>query len=160
MSRTNKLGRSLPIAGAAALLVVGASFAHDSAPTVSSPSTTGEVRVGDDDVLVGTEWESEDVQGDEDDLAGKAEDDVVAEDQDENDQGENEDQGDDHVAPAAPTPAKPHKAKPATHVVASHDGDQGEDNDDQGDDSEHDGAHDGSHDGEHDDGGEHDGGDD
>ena len=158
MSRTHKIGRSLPIAGVAALLVVGASFAHDSAPPSSSaPATTDEIRTGDDDVLAGTEWESENEQGDEDDLAGKAEDDAEVGDQDENDQGENEDQGDDHVAPAAPKPAKTHKAKPATHVVASHDDDQGEDNDDQGEDGEHDGDHDGSHDGEHDDGGdEHD----
>jgi hypothetical protein len=158
MSKTHKLGRSLPIAGAAALLVVGASFAHDSAsPTSTAPSTTGEIRPGDDDIqvdaLTGTESQDENAQGDEDDLAGKAEDDAAVADQDENDQADNEDQADDHVAPAAPKPAKTHKAKPATHVVASHEDDQGDDNDDQGED----GNHDGSHDGEHEDGGgEHD----
>jgi hypothetical protein len=159
MSTTHKLGRSLPIAGAAALLVVGASFAHDSgAPTSTTHSTTGEIRVGDDDLqidaLVGTGAEVEDAQGDEDDLAGKAEDDLETGDQAENDQAENDHQ----AAPEAPKPAKTHKAKPATHIVASHDAseaednndDQGEDNNDQGED----GDHQGSHDGEHDDGGD------
>jgi hypothetical protein len=139
--------------------VVGASFAHDSAPpTSNAPATTDEIRTGDDDALIfalaGTESEFENEQGDEDDLAGKAEDDAEVGDLDENDQGEdNDDQGDDHVAPAAPKPAKTHKTKPATHVVASHDDDQGEDNDDQGEDGDHDGSHDGEHD---DDGGGHD----
>jgi len=171
MSRTHRLGRSLPIAAVVALLVVGASFAHDSAPaTTSDPSSTSAVGTGDDDRqidgIVGTEWESaDDQQGDEDDLAGKAEDDVEVGDQDENDdqdeaddqddQGENEDQ--EEAKPAAPK------------VVSSHDGDEAEDNDDQGEDEDNDeaedgehddGDHDGSDDGEHDDGGEHDGGDD
>jgi hypothetical protein len=171
MSTTRKVGRSLPIAGVAALLVVGASFAHDSAPSAPTPSTTTrEVGTGDDDreidALAGTVWDSENGQGDEDDLAGKAQDDSEAGDQDENEQGENEDQNEsDHqAAPEAPKPAKTHKAKPVTHFVAAHhsqdakdDGDDAEDNDG-AEDGEHDGEHDGSHDGEHDDGG-HDGSD-
>jgi len=164
MSTTHKLGRSLPIAGAAALLVVGASFAHDSgAPTSTNHATTGEIRAGDDDLqiyLAGTGAEVEDSQGDEDDLAGKAADDLEVGDEADNDQAENDDQ----AAPEAPKPAKTHKAKPATHVVASHDAseaednndDQGEDNNDQGEDGDHQGSHDGEN---HDDGGDN-GGDD
>ena len=172
MSKTHRLGRSLPIAGAAALLVVGASFAHDSAleaPTAAAP--THEVGTGDDDRqidgLAGTDWESaDDQQGGEDDLAGKIADDAEVGDQDVTD---------DQVAPEAPKPAKPaktHKAKPAApRVTSSHDGAEAKDSDenddaDENNDESGDGEHDDSHDGdqqdgggEHDDGGD-DGGDD
>src|SRR3954451_19244767 len=173
MSTTHKLGRSLPIAGVAALLVVGASFAHDSAPSAPAPVISShEVGTGDDDRQINAVLGS-----DEDELAGKIEDDSEAGDQDENDQGENEDQDDndqvenadqdqtedhdadhDQAAPHVANSAKTHKAKPVTHVVKTHHAEEAnDDRDDNG--GAEDGDHEGSHDGDHDDGG-HDGDDD
>lgn len=167
MSRTHRFTRSLAIASVALILVVGASFAHDAvfnAPYAAlSPSTVNAVVDSGLDDPQPPDAAVDDQQGDEDDLAGKAEDDALTGDQDEaGDQGENDDQ----VAPEAPKPAKAHKAKPATHIVSSDAGNQAEDNDnddaDENNDEAKDGEHDDSHDGEHQDGGdEHDdGGDD
>src|SRR6188508_28937 len=142
MSRTHRLGRSLPVAGVAALLVVGASFAHDAAPAATTvTSVTHVIGTGDDDRqtdgLAGTEWESEDgQQGDADDLGGKAEDDA-SDEGDQNDQGDENDQGEDEDGDEdAPKPDKPApKVKPVAHhtapkVQASHDdGDEAEDHD-------------------------------
>lgn len=133
MHKIHKLARSSAVAGASLLLVVGASFAHDST-VATAPVTTPTVTDVDDDQGELDELETEiehTLDGDRDEQAN------------DDDQGQDEadaaDDGDDAAAapavakPVKAKPAKPAKAKPATvahDANENDDQDEADDNDD------------------------------
>ena len=130
MAYGSGIGLVAGAAGCVLLLVVGASFAHDSTVT-TAPITTPTVADVDDDQgeLDELETEIEHTQdGDRDEQAG------------DDDQGQDEadaaDDGDD--AAAAPAVAKPAKAKPAKAKPATvaHDADDNDDQDEADDDDD------------------------
>ena len=157
MSVQHRFARSLAIASSALLLVVGASFAHD--------STFAEPPAG--NATTPATWQADD-DGQATDFLPPAADTDEAEQGDENDQGDDDDQGDDAGA------VHQRDAGEEDHMVAEDDSSEGADeNDDEGDDAQdedadendgdHEDADDGDHDGEHDGddgGGDSDGGDD
>jgi hypothetical protein len=147
MSSSHRFARSLAVASSAILLVVGASFAHDSA-SLGAPgggATTPATWQGDDDRQA-TDFLAPAPAADEDDQGG------------DNAQGDEDEQGDDQEVHRRDAGEEDHMVAgdDESEGVDENDDDQGEDGQDE-DADENDGEHEDADDGDTGDQGEHDG---